>query len=58
MNSLSFGLVAVASLSAGWLYTHFGWVLLNLSMVPLLVVALVAATRMAKAATRKTRPLD
>jgi len=42
-----FGLVATASLSAGWIYTHFGWVLLNLSMVPLLVVALLAATRMA-----------
>jgi predicted MFS family arabinose efflux permease len=44
-----FGLVAIASLSAGWLYAHFGWVLLNLSMVPLLVVALLAATRMANA---------
>lgn len=44
-----FGLVAVASLSAGWLYARFGWVLLNLSMVPLLVVALLAATRMAGA---------
>lgn len=42
-----FGLVAVASLSAGWLYARFGWLLLNLSMVPLLVVALLAATRMA-----------
>lgn len=45
-----FGLVAVASLSAGWLYARFGWVLLNLSMVPLLVVALAAATRMARPA--------
>ncbi len=45
-----FGLVATASLSAGWIYTHFGWGLLNLSMVPLLVVALLAATRMAGAA--------
>lgn len=44
-----FGLVAVASLSAGWLYARFGWVLLNLSMVPLLVVALLAASRMARA---------
>jgi MFS family permease len=43
-----FGLVALASLSAGWLYTHFGWILLNLSMVPLLVVALLAASRMAR----------
>ncbi|MEW6165911.1 MAG: MFS transporter [Pseudomonadota bacterium] len=44
-----FGLVATASLSAGWLYARFGWVLLNLSMVPLLVVALLAAARMARA---------
>lgn len=44
-----FGLVAVASLSAGWLYTHFGWVLLNLSMLPLLVLALLATTRTAGA---------
>jgi MFS family permease len=43
-----FGLVAIASLSAGWLYTHFGWTLLNLSMVPLLVIALMAASRMAR----------
>jgi len=43
-----FGLVAAASLSAGWLYARFGWVLLNLSMVPLLVVALLAASRMAR----------
>jgi predicted MFS family arabinose efflux permease len=43
-----FGLVAIASLSAGWLYARFGWVLLNLSMVPLLVVALLAASRMAR----------
>jgi hypothetical protein len=42
--------VAVASLPTGWLYNHFGWVLLNLSMVPLLVVALFAATHMARRA--------
>lgn len=44
-----FGFVATASLSAGWLYARFGWVLLNLSMVPLLVIALLAASRMARA---------
>ncbi len=37
-----FGLVAVATLSAGWLYDRFGWVTLNLAVVPLLVVALIA----------------
>lgn len=36
-----FGLVAVASLSAGWLYDRFGWVILNLTAVPMLVAALL-----------------
>lgn len=38
-----FGLVALATLSAGWLYDRFGWVTLNLAVVPLLLLALVAA---------------
>lgn len=38
-----FGLVAFATLSAGWLYSHFGWATLNLAALPLLVVALFAA---------------
>lgn len=38
-----FGLVAVASLSAGWAYDRYGWVALNLAAVPLLVVALASA---------------
>jgi predicted MFS family arabinose efflux permease len=38
-----FGLVAVATLSAGWLYDRFGWITLNLAVVPLLLAALVAA---------------
>lgn len=38
-----FGLVALASLSAGWAYDRFGWVALNLAAVPLLVVALASA---------------
>lgn len=36
-----FGLVAVATLSAGWLYDRFGWITLNLTVVPLLVIALM-----------------
>ncbi len=36
-----FGLAAVATLSAGWLYDRFGWVTLNLTVVPLLVIALM-----------------
>ena len=36
-----FGLVALATLSAGWLYDRFGWITLNLAVVPLLVVALL-----------------
>jgi predicted MFS family arabinose efflux permease len=38
-----FGLVALATLSAGWLYDRFGWFALNLAVVPLLVAALLAA---------------
>ena len=38
-----FGLVALATLSAGWVYDRFGWVALNLAVVPLLVVALLTA---------------
>lgn len=38
-----FGLVAVAALSAGWLYDRFGWITLNLAVVPLLCAALLAA---------------
>ena len=37
-----FGLVALATLSAGWLYDRFGWATLNLAVVPLLIAALVA----------------
>lgn len=37
-----FGLVALATLSAGWLYDRFGWVTLNLAVVPLLFAALIA----------------
>jgi MFS family permease len=37
-----FGMVALASLSAGWLYDRFGWVTLNLAVVPLLLAALIA----------------
>lgn len=37
-----FGLVAIATLSAGWLYDRFGWITLNLTVVPLLVIALLS----------------
>jgi predicted MFS family arabinose efflux permease len=37
-----FGLVALATLSAGWLYDRFGWITLNLAVVPLLIAALIA----------------
>lgn len=37
-----FGIVAVASLSSGWLYHRFGWQTLNLVALPLLAIALFA----------------
>jgi len=45
-----FGLVALASLSAGWVYDRFGWVALNLAVVPLLVMALASAVRVERRA--------
>ena len=38
-----FGFTALATLSAGWLYDRFGWVTLNLAVVPFLLAALTAA---------------
>ncbi len=38
-----FGLVAVSTLSAGWLYDRYGWATLNLAVVPFLVLALLAS---------------
>ena len=40
-ESSIFGLAAVATLSAGWFYDRFGWITLNLAVVPLLVIALL-----------------
>lgn len=37
-----FGLVALTTLSAGWLYDRFGWIALNLAVAPLLAAALIA----------------
>src|SRR5574340_824645 len=37
-----FGLVALATLSAGWLYDRFGWAALNVAVAPLLAAALIA----------------
>ena len=37
-----FGLAAAATLSAGWLYDRFGWLTLNLAVVPFLLAALIA----------------
>lgn len=39
-EGLVFGLVALASLGAGWLYDRFGWQALNLAAVPALLLAL------------------
>jgi MFS family permease len=48
-ESLIFGLVALASLAAGWLYDRFGWSALNLAMVPLLVMALITTISLGRA---------
>ena len=46
-EGLVFGLVALGSLGAGWLYDRFGWATLNLATLPLLVLALIWTTRAA-----------
>jgi predicted MFS family arabinose efflux permease len=43
-----FSLVALATLSAGWLYDRFGWITLNLAVVPLLCAALIAVIRIGR----------
>jgi MFS family permease len=40
-ESSVFGLVAVSTLTAGWVYEQFGWVPLNQAVLPLLLAALV-----------------
>ncbi len=40
-----FGLVAVSTLSAGWLHEQFGWAGLNLALFPLLLMAAIAMHR-------------
>lgn len=40
-EGIVFSLVALGSLGAGWLYDRFGWMALNLAVLPLLVLALV-----------------
>jgi MFS family permease len=42
------GLVAFATLSSGWLYDRFGWITLNLSVVPFLLLALLAVISIEK----------
>lgn len=51
-----FGLVALATLSAGWLYDRFGWAILNLAAVPLLLGALVAVVRIERRMRRAAAP--
>lgn len=50
-----FGLVAVATLSAGWLYDRFGWIILNLTVVPLLAVALLSTVAIGRRLRRLER---
>jgi len=44
-ESIVFGIVALSSLGAGWLYDRFGWSALNVAAVPLLIAALAATIR-------------
>lgn len=49
VNELAiFGLVALSTLSAGWLFERVGWIALNLAVVPLLAVALLSTSVMGR----------
>ena len=50
-EGLVFGLVALGSLGAGWMYDRFGWATLNLAVLPLLILALVWAQASGRAQT-------
>ncbi len=52
-----FGLVAIATLSAGWLYDRFGWITLNLAVLPLLCAALLATIGIGRRLRRATVPI-
>lgn len=50
-----FGPAALATLSAGWLYDRFGWVTLNLAVLPFLFAALIATIGIGQS-MRRTAP--
>jgi len=50
-ESLIFGIVALSSLGAGWVYDRFGWSVLNLATVPLLVAALATTVSLGRLRT-------
>ena len=50
-----FGLVALASLSAGWLYDRFGWTALNLAALPLLLLALLSTASLGRRLLNRER---
>ena len=51
-----FGLAAVATLSAGWLYDRFGWITLNLTVAPLLAIALLATVAIGRRLRLQEKP--
>lgn len=51
-----FGLVALSTLSAGWLYERFGWTILNLTAVPLLAIALLSTLALRRQQQLREQP--
>jgi predicted MFS family arabinose efflux permease len=52
-----FGLVALATLSAGWLYDRFGWSVLVMAVVPVLLIAFVAVWHVDRGMRRRPVPV-
>lgn len=57
-ESIVFGLVAVASLGAGWLYDTSGWAILNLATIPAIVLAWVVAGQLRQGEKERAQRAD
>jgi MFS family permease len=55
-EAVVFGMVALASLGAGWVYASFGWRFLNLATVPMLLLGFIATMAPRREVRRELAP--